>query len=567
MGSNGDSELSAHIATLRRRKWIVIVAVVLTTAGAAYFASRQPALFQAGSRVFVNPSAQLTTGAVGTAAEAQARYLSTQAALAHSRSVAAAAVRGSSGVAISPDELLKQTTIAADPASNILTISVENGTAAGAVVLANAYSRAFQRESAAAGVANINKGIRGVDGQIAAINRRIVAAKDAGTSPSALRSQLAGLIKQQQKLIQLKLIQPTSASVVQPASGATQVRPHVRLDALLGAVVGLVIGICVAFLAEAFDTRVRSSEEVSDQLKLPILARLPAPVRSLRGTYELAMLSEDGVADTEGYRKLRLAVDFANVRHAARTILVTSAVEKEGKSTTAANLALAYAGTGRRVALVDLDLRRPTIGKFFGLDESRVGATDVALGSSELADAMVSFTVGAATPGRSGDPESKQLSTICVLPAGSMPPHPAEFLESDAVRRMVADVASQVDVVLIDSPPMLPVSDGLVLGGFLDGVIVVVKSSVARRPALGELRRLLGQMSAKPLGFALTGAEGEDGDVAGYGYEGRGEPNTLPRVLTLRPVGVGDDPARPQEPSADTVAAARLKALAAAEAT
>ena len=119
------------------------------------------------------------------------------------------------------------------------------------------------------------------------------------------------------------------------------------------------------------------------------------------------------MADTEGYRKsLRLAVDFANVRHAARTILVTSAVEKEGKSTTAANLALAYAGTGRRVALVDLDLRRPTIGKFFGLDESRVGATDVALGSSELADAMVSFTVGAATPGRSGDPESKQLSTI-----------------------------------------------------------------------------------------------------------------------------------------------------------
>ena len=412
MGSNGDSELSAHIATLRRRKWIVIVAVVLTTAGAAYFASRQPALFQAGSRVFVNPSAQLTTGAVGTAAEAQARYLSTQAALAHSRSVAAAAVRGSSGVAISPDELLKQTTIAADPASNILTISVENGTAAGAVVLANAYSRAFQRESAAAGVANINKGIRGVDGQIAAINRRIVAAKDAGTSPSALRSQLAGLIKQQQKLIQLKLIQPTSASVVQPASGATQVRPHVGLDALLGAVVGLVIGICVAFLAEAFDTRVRSSEEVGDQLGLPILARLPAPVRSLRGTYELAMLSEDGVADTEGYRKLRLAVDFANVRHAARTILVTSAVEKEGKSTTAANLALAYAGTGRRVALVDLDLRRPAIGKFFGLDD-RVSARPT--WHSGVANSPTPWWLhrGSGGAGPLGRRQNQQRSTIC----------------------------------------------------------------------------------------------------------------------------------------------------------
>ena len=539
-----------HIATLRRRKWIVIVAVVLTTAGAAYFASRQAPLFEAGARVFVNPSAQLTTGAVGTAAEAQARYLSTQAALAHTRSVAVAAVRASSGAATSADELLRQTRIAADPASNILTITVANGSSTGAVTLANAYSRAFQRESAAAGVANINKGIRGVDGQIAAINRRIVAAKAAGTSPSALRSQLAGLIKQQQKLIQLKLIQPTSASVVQPASGATQVRPHVRLDALLGAAVGLVIGICVAFLAEAFDTRVRSSGEVSEQLELPILARLPAPIRSLRGTYGLAMLSTDGVAGTEGYRKLRLAVDFANVRHAARTILVTSAVEKEGKSTTAANLALAYAGTGRRVALVDLDLRRPTIGKFFSLDTSCVGATDVALGSAELADAMVRFTVGEAASGRSSEPgaESTELSTLCVLPAGSMPPHPADFLESDAVRRMVAEVAAQVDVVLIDSPPMLPVSDALVLSGFLDGVIVVVKSSIARRPALGELRRLLGQMDAKPLGFALTGVEGEDGDVAGYGYEGRSDPSSSPGVLTLRPAGYGDDSARPRKP-------------------
>ena len=126
------------------------------------------------------------------------------------------------------------------------------------------------------------------------------------------------------------------------------------------------------------------------------------------------MLSEAGVDATEGYRKLRLAVDFANVGPAARTILITSAVEKEGKSTTVANLALAYAGTGRRVALVDLDLRRPTIGKFFGLDESRLGATDVALGNARLVDAMATFVVAHATPGGSGAPraESKEISTL-----------------------------------------------------------------------------------------------------------------------------------------------------------
>lgn len=525
MRPNGDSELTGHVAALRRRKWIVVVAVVLTTLGASFFASRQAKSFESGSRVFVNPSAQLTTGATGTAAEAQARYLSTEAALAHTREVAAVAARTIPGARISPSALLQETTVVADPASNILTITVTNGSASSAVLLANAYARAFQRESAAAGVSNINKGITGVNRQISAVKRRIVDAKQSGVSPSALRSQLAGLIKVQQKLIQLKLVQPKSASVVQPASGATQVRPNVGLDAALGAVV--------------------SSHEVGEQLGLPILARIPAPTRALRGSRHLAMLSEDAGADAEAYRKLRLAVDFANVGHAARTILVTSAVENEGKSTTVANLALAYAGTGRRVALVDLDLRRPAIGKFFGLEPSSAGATDVALGNAELTDALVAFRVGDA-----GSTEPAHASdtppALFVLPAGSMPPHPAEFLESEAVRVMVAEIASEVDVVLVDSPPMLPVSDAQVLGRFLDGVIVVVQSSLARRPALGELRRLLGQMDASTLGFALTAAEGEDGDVVGYGYEGR-EPNGPPGTLAVWPIALGDDQSRSQD--------------------
>ncbi len=530
MRPNGESELAGHVVALRRRKWIVVVAVVVATLGAAFFASREAKSFESGSRVFVNPSAQLTTGATGTAAEAQARYLSTEAALAHTREVAAAAVRSTPGFA-SPSELLVDTAVTADPESNILTITVANGDPGKAVTLANAYARAFQRESAAAGVANIEKGINGVNRQIAEIKRHIVGAKRVGVSASALRSQLSGLIKVQQKLIQLKLVQPKSASVVQPASTAHQVRPNVALDAALGAVVGLVIGFCIAFLAEAFDTRVRSAQAVSDQLDLPVLACIPPPARSLRNGGELALLSVDGGADAEAYRKLRLAVDFANVKHGARTILVTSAVENEGKSTTVANLALAYACTGRRVALVDLDLRRPSIGTFFGLDANGPGATDVALGTASLADAMVSFRVGAA----GDEADATPGSTLSILSAGSTPPHPAELLESDAIVTLVTELAGHADVVLVDSPPMLPVSDAQVLGRYLDGVIVVVQASLARRPALGELRRLLGQMEACPLGFALTAAEGEDGAVVGYGYQSRDE-SAASATLSLSPI-------------------------------
>ena len=132
---------------------------------------------------------------------------------------------------------------------------------------------------------------------------------------------------------------------------------------------------------------------------------------------------------------------------------------------------------------------------------------------------------------------------------------------------MIAEVAAQVDVVLVDSPPMLPVSDALVSAGFLDGVILVVKSSIARRPALLELRRLLGQMDAKPLGFALTGAEGEDGEVVGYGYEGRSAPNASPEVLTLRPAERRDDPAHAKETSPDTASGSRVTGWASAEPT
>ena len=196
MRPNGESELAGHVVALRRRKWIVVVAVVVATLGAAFFASREAKSFESGSRVFVNPSAQLTTGATGTAAEAQARYLSTEAALAHTREVAAAAVRSTPGFA-SPSELLVDTAVTADPESNILTITVANGDPGKAVTLANAYARAFQRESAAAGVANIEKGINGVNRQIAEIKRHIVGAKRVGVSASALRSQLSGLIKVQ----------------------------------------------------------------------------------------------------------------------------------------------------------------------------------------------------------------------------------------------------------------------------------------------------------------------------------------------------------------------------------
>src|SRR5207248_1374590 len=144
-----------------------------------------------------------------------------------------------------------------------------------------------------------------------------------------------------------------------------------------------VLGIGLAFLWEALDTRVRSAEEIDERLKLPLLGRLPEPAKRLRMENRLAMVDEPTSAGAEAFRMLRTNVDFANLERGAKTIMVTSAVEGEGKSTTAANLAVAFARSGKRVVLIDLDLRRPFVDKFFTAN-GHPGVTQVALGMASL---------------------------------------------------------------------------------------------------------------------------------------------------------------------------------------
>jgi Mrp family chromosome partitioning ATPase len=205
--------------------------------------------------------------------------------------------------------------------------------------------------------------------------------------------------------------------------------------------------------------------------------------------------------------------------------MVTSAVEQEGKSTTAANLAVAFARTGARVILVDLDLRRPFLHRFFD-HHSRPGITDVVLGQVELADALFQVPVGVtgSSPGRlirltrkpTATPE-RPTQSLSVLPAGQLPPDPGEFVGTQPLAATLTDLRDQADIVIIDSPPLLHVSDALTLSTAVDAMIIVSRIDVVHRNMLVELHRLLAMCSAAKLGFVLTGADHEEG---GYGYGG-----------------------------------------------
>jgi non-specific protein-tyrosine kinase len=226
-------------------------------------------------------------------------------------------------------------------------------------------------------------------------------------------------------------------------------------------------------------------------------------------------------------------MEFVNLDRQARTVMVTSAVQREGKSTTIANLAVALVQGGKRVALVDLDLRRPVLHRFFHIGPTP-GATDVAVGKADLADALRPLPLGSRSPDsapsrRNGakaaaNGHASVDGVLHVLPAGTLPPSPSDFIQDTRLLEILGRLADQFDVVLIDGPPLLAFGDGLSLSAHVDALFPVVRLNVVQRQALNELRRQIENCRAGILGFVLTGVK--RGNVYRYGYEAYGYEKT-----------------------------------------
>ncbi len=287
--------------------------------------------------------------------------------------------------------------------------------------------------------------------------------------------------------------------VVEPGSPAGRIGMGLRQKLVIGLLVGLFLGILGAFLLEYLDQTIKTSADVERALEVPVLGMIPLEKRPAPATGNgrrrggLPLVSQMGADSpaSEAYRTLRTNVTFVHAeQRQLKLIVVTSPGPGEGKSTTAANLAITLAQQGAAVLLVDADLRRPLVHRAFNLVQEP-GLTDVLVGTAHLREAI----------------RPNVVPKLDVLPAGALPPNPSELLGSDAMRELLDQVRGQYETVIFDSPPTLAVTDATVLGAEADAVILVVRAGeteeVAAQRAVAQLKRV----QAKVAGTVLNGLQ------------------------------------------------------------
>ena len=529
--------LADYLAIIRRRKLVVVVLLLLAPTVAYLASSQQPAVYAASSEVLLRPSRSALSGFTDETLNTEAdRFAETQAALARVPEVARRTLEKARVKAMGPGELIANSNVRPRGNADLLRFTVNYADPVVAAQLATAYAQAFSEYRVELDTADLASARKDVQRSIAALERE----RATGTQ---LYRELTG---KAQDLRTTELLQRKPNVVSAPALGS-KIAPTPKRSVMLGAAIGLLLGLAAALLADALDKRVRDEDEIERTLGIPLLARLPTPHQRSVGSDWLAMIDDPSGVDAEAIRRLRSNFELANLDVDAKVIMVTSAVGVEGKSSTVANLALALARSGYRVALVDLDLRKPSIGRLFGLGP-RPGVTDVAIKKIHLEQALAparldssepiplssrSAASGESVTGEGPEPRrSEQHGDLFVLPAGFLPTNPGELVGTHAVAGILSRLREQMDFVLVDAPPMLAASDAVTLSTRVDAVAVVVRLGAVNRTILRELSRELETSSAQKLGFILTGTE-KPKLLRGYeyGYTGSSEASPGPRPM------------------------------------
>jgi succinoglycan biosynthesis transport protein ExoP len=490
--------LRTYFVVLRRRKWWVIALALLGLAGSLALSLRQTKQYSATAQLLVQSSGQgFSLG--GAPQQVTTTDVQTDLQLATAAPVITLVVgKLGSAPAISASEVAQ---------TNVIALTAISSSPARAALVANTYARAFVQQTQNAAIKNLTTASTTLHQQINALGKQIRSLQSrAGTA-----AQVSALVNQQavlkEEVAQLQVNGATATSGVEFVTPAhapvSPSSPKPAQDALLGLAAGLVLGLGAAFLRDSLDDTLTSKEAAERSGGAPAIAMVPM-VNSWRKRNRAVVASsaEPTSPAAEAYRSLRTSLQFARQANELRTLLVTSPAAAEGKTSTLANLGAVFAQAGERVALVSCDLRRPRLGQFFDIAEHS-GMTTVLLGQQTLEQALQQV------PG---------YDCLWVLGAGAVPPNPAELLDGPRAREIFTALRENFDLVLVDSPPVLPVTDALVLSKYADATLLVVAAGQTRRGELQRAAERFAQANSPVVGIVLNEVTKQSGYGSGYGY-------------------------------------------------
>ena len=487
------------------RKWLPrLLAGALISAVAAFgVSSIQPRIYEANATLIVGQALQSLNPDVNQLLVSQ-RLSATYAAVATKRPTLEAVI-GRLQLTQTPDELAKHVRATVPPDSTLLTITAEDPSPERAAAIANALGELLIESSPA--IQGVQSDLQeSIQAQLRATLEQIEAAQaqveSIGDLASPRPADLATLETLQGRLVTLRSTYASllSASaqnaanlltMIEPAiAPPTPASPRILLNTALAAIIGLLLIAVVAAILEYLDDAVKSGEDVHDTAGLSTLGSV-ARMSIDRGRpdfYRLATLINPRSGVAEAYRTLRSNIEFASVDAPIRTLVVTSARPLEGKTVSAANLAVAFAQAERRTLLVDADLRQPSVHNMFGI-ANEDGLTTM------LRDEHV--TVAAVA-------KSTEQANLRIVTAGPLPPNPAELLGSQRMRKTIDKLAADAEIVIFDTPPVQVVTDAAVLSSYLDAAVLVVDVGRTRRGTLRDASEALARANAKVLGVILN---------------------------------------------------------------
>lgn len=502
-----DPTLRGYLHVLRRRRWWVAALSLLGLGVSLALAAVATRQYSATAQLLVQSAGvNLTSGSsqgLVTSSDVQTELqLVTSAQVQGQVRKQLGDVPGVSATEVGQTSVIAVTAVSPDPVL--------------AARIANTYARDFVAWSTATAISNLSVAENQLNRQIAAIGTEIRRLPpSAGAQAAALSNQQAVLKGQLAQLQVAGATASTGLQLVTPAAVPTSPSsPKPVQDVLVGLVAGFCLGVGAAFLRDSLDDTLVTSESVEEVSGAPVLATVPlVPSWRKKPRPVLISMSDPTSQPAESYRSLRTSLQFAGQDRQLRTILVTSPSARDGKTVTVVNLGAVFAQAGARVVVVSCDLRRPGLSQFFAPGE-HAELSSVLAGHQPLERAIVPV------PGVDG---------MWTVDTRTVVANPTELLGGQRMRSVVTDLAGRFDIVLIDSPPVLPVADAMILSGYVDAALVVVAAGQTRRAELRRATEKLAQASAPVVGAVLNKATAQDGGGYYAGYQ----PYVLPKGASL----------------------------------